>query len=143
MKLTEAQFKLVEDLLPTSKGNVRLDNLHVLNAILYVTANGCQWRALPQRFGKWNTVYTRMMRWSRAGILDRVFERLQREQIVRVHIEVSSSDVAHNSQCARCSRALSKSSVDSIDPAAIEGRLRYIWLPRMAGTFRPEQSALA
>ena len=74
MQLTEDQFKQIQDILPRQRGNVRLENLHVLNAILYVAANGCKWRALPEHYGKWNTVYTRMMRWSRGGVLDRVFE---------------------------------------------------------------------
>jgi hypothetical protein len=35
------------------------------------------------------TIYTRMNRWSKNGILDRVFEKLQMEQIVRIKIEGS------------------------------------------------------
>ena len=42
------------------------------------------WVLLPPRFGNWHTVYTRMNRWSKNGVLDRVFEHLQREQIVRI-----------------------------------------------------------
>jgi transposase len=33
-------------LLPRQRGNVRLDNFDVVNAILHVAANGCKWRAL-------------------------------------------------------------------------------------------------
>ena len=43
--------------------------------------------ALPERYGNWHTVYMRMMRWSKAGVLDRVFERLQRQRLMRVRIE--------------------------------------------------------
>ena len=45
-----------------------LGALHVIdfiNAALYVLENGCKWRALPERFGKWYTVYARFRRWSR------------------------------------------------------------------------------
>ena len=38
-----------------------------------------QWRGLPARFGNWHTIYTRMNRWSKNGVLDRVFEQLQRQ----------------------------------------------------------------
>jgi hypothetical protein len=34
----------------------------------------------------------RMSRWSRAGVLDRIFERLQRAQIIRLKIEAVSLD---------------------------------------------------
>ena len=38
-----------------ARGHVTLDNLHVLNAILYVAEQGCNWRGLPKRFGNWQT----------------------------------------------------------------------------------------
>ena len=74
------------------RGNVSMSNLQVLNAILYVAEHGCKWRGLPPRFGSWHTVYTRMNRWSKNGVLNRVFEHLQREQIVRINIEAVSVD---------------------------------------------------
>ncbi len=40
-----------------------------------------------EQFGNWHTIYTRMNRWSKAGVLDRVFARLQEEQILAIHIE--------------------------------------------------------
>ena len=70
--------KQIEHCLPRQRGNVSLSNLQVLNAILYVAEHGCKWRGLPPRFGRWHTIYTRMNRWSRNGVLDRVFTELQR-----------------------------------------------------------------
>jgi transposase len=64
----------------------------VINAILYFAENGCKWRALPKRFGTWHTVYTRMNRWAKAGVLDKLFEKMQEEQIVRIKIEAVSLD---------------------------------------------------
>src|SRR5471032_2159468 len=87
MEISEAQYRLIEPCLPTQRGNVSLSNLQVLNAILFVAEQGCKWRGLPKRFGNWHTIYTRMNRWSKSGVLDRVFEQLQREQIVRIRIE--------------------------------------------------------
>jgi transposase len=59
---------------------------------LCVAENGCKWRALPKRFGTWHTVYTRMNRWAKAGVLDKLFEKMQEEQIVRIKIEAVSLD---------------------------------------------------
>ena len=73
-------------------GNVSLSNLQFLNALLYVADHGCKWRGLPRRFGNWHTIYTRMNRWSKSGALDRIFEKLQLEQIVRIRIEAFSLD---------------------------------------------------
>ena len=52
------------------------------------TGNGL----VPPRFGNWHTIYTRMSRWSKSGVLDKVFEKLQREQLVRIKIEALSLD---------------------------------------------------
>jgi len=84
MQLTAAQFEQIKDLLPRQRGHVRLDNLQVLNAILYVAASGCRWRSLPARYGKWGAAYRRMARWSQAGVLDRVFSALQHKRLMRV-----------------------------------------------------------
>ena len=92
MEITEAQYRRIEDCLPRQRGNVKLTNLAVLNAILHVAEQGCKWRGLPKHFGNWHSIYTRMNRWSKAGVLDRVFERLQREQIIRIKIEAVSLD---------------------------------------------------
>lgn len=64
----------------------------MLNAILYVAEHGCKWRGLPSRFGNWHTIYTRMNRWSKSGVLDRVFERLQRERTIHITLETVSID---------------------------------------------------
>jgi transposase len=92
MQITREQYERIADCLPRQRGNVRFDNLQVLNAILYVAEHGCKWRGLPKDFGCWHGIYTRMNRWSKNGVLDRVFERLQQEQILRLKIEAISLD---------------------------------------------------
>jgi transposase len=92
MEITADQYKRIADSLPIQRGNVKLQNLQVLNAILYVAEQGCKWRGLPSRFGNWHSIYTRMNRWAKNGVLDRVFEKLQTEQIVRIKIEAFSLD---------------------------------------------------
>ena len=92
MEITPEQFALIQHCLPKQRGNVSMSNLQVVNAMLYVAEHGCKWRGLPKRFGNWHTVYTRMRRWTEAGVMDRMFEALQREQIVRIKIEAVSLD---------------------------------------------------
>jgi transposase len=62
MQLTAEQFKPIAPYLPRQRGNVRLDNLELLNAIVYTAANGCKWRALPAHFGNWHIIYMRIKR---------------------------------------------------------------------------------
>jgi len=58
MHITEEQFRRPEGCFAVQRGNVRIGNLDVLNAILYVAENGCKWRSLPKRFGRWHTICT-------------------------------------------------------------------------------------
>ncbi len=93
MMITEEQFRRTEGCFPKQRGNVAISNLDVLNAILYVAEHGCKWRGLPKRFGRWHTVYTRMNRWAKAGVLDRVFTALQEEEIIRIKVEALAIDI--------------------------------------------------
>ncbi|AVO42361.1 IS5 family transposase [Simplicispira suum] len=92
MEITLEQFARIAHCLPTQRGNVSMTNLQVVNAMLYVAEHGCKWRGLPKRFGNWHTIYTRMRRWEKAGVLDKMFQELQREQVVRIRIEAVSLD---------------------------------------------------
>ena len=42
MELTQEQYERIEKYLPKQGGNVKIDNLQFLNAILYVAENGCK-----------------------------------------------------------------------------------------------------
>jgi transposase len=119
--------------LPVQRGNVRLSNLQVLNAVLYVAEQGCKWRGLPKRFGRWHTIYTRMNRWSRNGVLDRVFEKLQMEQIVRIKIEAFALDSTSIKVHPDGTGALKKMDPRPSASHAADGTPRCIWLPRMLG----------
>lgn len=92
MEITEEQYQRIAHCLPVQQGNVVISNLQVLNAILYIAEHGCKWRGLPPQFGNWHTVCVRMNRWAKKGVLERVFEFLQREQILRIRIEAVSLD---------------------------------------------------
>ena len=131
MEITEAQYCLIEHCLPTQRGNVSLSNLRVLNAILYVAEQGCKWRGLPKRFGNWHTIYTRMNRWSKSGVLDRVFAQLQHDQIVRIKIEAVALDSTAVKVHPDGTGALKKTAPKPSASRAGDGPPRFIWLPRM------------
>ena len=131
MEITSEQFEKIKNSLPIQRGNVTLPNLQVVNAILFIAERGCKWRGLPERFGKWHSVYTRLNRWSKNGVLERVFEKLQQEQIVRIKIEAFCLDSTSVKVHPDGTGALKKTARrPSVSPAA-DGRPRFLWLPRM------------
>jgi transposase len=133
MEISEEQYARIKDSLPVQRGNVSLSNLQFLNAVLYVAEHGCKWRGLAKRFGNWHTIYTRMNRWSKSGAMDRVFEKLQLEQIVRIRIEAFSLDSTSVKVHPDGTGALKKTDLKPSANHAADGPPRFIWLPRMLG----------
>lgn len=133
MELTREQFSLIEPFLPVQRGNVSHDNLKVVNGILYIAEHGCKWRGLPPRFGNWHTIYTRMNRWAKLGVLDRVFEELQRNKLITIRIEAVSLDSTSVKVHPDGTGALKKRGLNPSGNPEEDGPPKFIWLPRIAG----------
>jgi hypothetical protein len=88
---------------------------------------------LPKRLGNWHTIYTRMNRWSKAGVLDRVFARLQQEQIIRLKLEAVSLDSTIIKVHPDGTGALKKTARRPSASPEADGPPKFIWLPRMLG----------
>ncbi len=131
MQITEEQYRRIEACLPRQRGNVSLSNIEVINAFLYVAEQGCKWRGLPRRFGCWHTIYTRMNRWSKAGVLARLFEHLQQQQIIRIKIEAVSLDSTIIKVHPDGTGALKKTGRKPSGNPGAGGPPKFIWLPRM------------
>jgi transposase len=129
MELTEAQYERIKRALPVQRGKVSLSNLQMLNAVLYVSEQGCKWRGLPKRFGSWHTVYMRKSRCPKA-VVDQVFEKLQVEQIIPIKLEAVSLDSTSIKVHPDGTGALKKMDHLPSARAAADGTPRFIWLPR-------------
>jgi transposase len=97
MKLKENQYRQIEKLLPRQRGNVKVENRSLLNALIYRCENGCSWRALPQSFGPWHTIYVRIDRRAKNGVLERVYAALaaQGSKDLQVYSLASTSVKVH------------------------------------------------
>ena len=133
MEITLEQYRRIEGYFPRQRGNVKNENLQVLNAILYVAENGCKWRGLPKRFGNWHTIYTRMNRWAKNGVLDRIFEALQRENIIQIRVEAVSLDSTIVKVHPDGTGALKKTAHKPSENQGEDGPPKFIWLPRVLG----------
>jgi transposase len=79
--MTDAEWKLIEPLMPgrCGRGRPREISLRVImNAILYIAACGCQWRALPKDFPPCSTVQYYFYKWRGSGLWRTINDALVR-----------------------------------------------------------------
>ena len=82
-ELTDDEWNRIVDLLPPEntgkQGRPRKNNRTILNGIMWIARSGAPWRDLPERYGLWETVYSRFRKWIDDGILDNLFRLLSME----------------------------------------------------------------
>jgi putative transposase len=83
--LTDEQWDLVAPHIPPARGNRRVDIREVINAILYITRAGCQWRMLPHEFPNWRTVHEYHSIWQFNGTWRHITDALRRRVRAEQH----------------------------------------------------------
>ena len=58
------------------RGRKAEDDRRFLEALHFFTVENVRWRALPERFGPWNSVWKRFDRLSKAGVFEAFFDTL-------------------------------------------------------------------
>lgn len=99
--LTQAQFELIEPLLPAAKPGGRPRSVclwSILNGILYVVVDGCKWRDLPGDLPPWQTVYTYFRNWRKDGTWRAIHTRVRGWTRVAAGRHESPSEVIIDSQ---------------------------------------------
>jgi transposase len=140
--LTDEQWERIRPLLPPQKprtGRPSKDHRTIVDAILWIDRTGAPWRDLPPEYGPWRSVATRFYRWVRAGVWERVLEKLQRQADAegeidwRLHHVDGSVIRAH--QHAAGARAGTKKGAPST-PRRLQGRwnIRRHWDEAGAGS---------
>lgn len=88
--ITDQQWTRLEPLLPPQRpatGRPSRGHRLILDGILYRLRTGCAWRDLPDDFGPWPTVYSRLRRWERDGVWTRILQTLQRDADARGEVD--------------------------------------------------------
>jgi transposase len=94
--LTDGEWSIIARLLPNkARGVPRQDDRRVLNGIFWTLRTGSPWRDLPERYGRYTTIYNRYNRWAKAGVWLRIFERLAGQSPDSLHLIDSSIIRAH------------------------------------------------
>lgn len=79
-ELSDDQYARIASYLPQSSGKAGHPWNHhrtVLNGLFWKLHTGAQWRDIPVRYGPWQTIYDRFVRWRRDGTWDRILQALQ------------------------------------------------------------------
>jgi transposase len=74
--LSDAQWAVIEPLLPHLGGKPRVDDRRVLSGILHRFREGLRWRAMPAEYGPRTTLFNRFNRWSQRGLWQELFAAL-------------------------------------------------------------------
>ena len=72
MVLRDDQWERIAPLLPgkvEDAGHSGADNRRFVEAVLWIVRVGAPWRDLPEAFGNWNSVFQRVRRWVKAGVI--------------------------------------------------------------------------
>lgn len=131
MNITKAQYARIEKYFPVQRGNVKIDNYTFINAILYIAENGCKWRALPEKYGKWNSIYQRFKRWCENGVIQRIFNALQQEKIIAIKVEVLALDSTSCKLHPDAHGALKKTDNNVSGNQRADGIPSFTWYPQM------------
>lgn len=130
-EISEKEYERIKRHFPVQRGNVSIGNRELINALLYIDENGCKWRALPEKYGKWSTIHKRISRWAESGALARVFEALRAESILEIDIEYVAMDSTcikvHPDAAGALKKTVSKASVKQ----RADGTQKFMWLPPM------------
>lgn len=89
-ELTDEQWERLKGLLPPQKpstGRPAHDHRMMVNGMLWVARTGAPWRDLPERYGKWTSVYSRFQRWRKAGVWTRMLSELQAQDDQRGELD--------------------------------------------------------
>jgi transposase len=102
--LTDAQFRLIEPLIPPAKPGGRPREVNpraIIDAILYLLRSGCAWRMLPLDFPPWGTVHYYFRRWRLEGAWDRIHHALLMADRERAGRQPSPTAAIIDSQSVR------------------------------------------
>ncbi len=131
MELTRAPYGRMAPLRPRQRGKVSLSNLPVLNAILDVAEHGGKGRGLPEPFGNGHTIYTRRNRWSKNGVLDRVFAHRQRQRMIRIRGEAMGLDSTRIKGHPEGTGVLKKTAPRASESPGADATPSFFWWPRI------------
>ena len=86
--------------------------------MVWIARSGAPWRDLPERYGPWETVYSRFRKWINDGILDNIFRVLSLEaELEELSLDASIVQAHQHSAGAKKGGLQTKSDIAGVEPA--------------------------
>lgn len=102
--ISDEHFARIEPLLPgkpSDPGRTARNNRLFIDAVLWIARTGAPWPALPDHFGKYNSVFQRFNRWAKKGIWTQIFDQLQDPDLEWLMLDSTSVRVHQHAAGAR------------------------------------------
>jgi transposase len=93
-RLTDAEWRFFERFVieaGSKRGRPPADHRRVLDGIFWIARTGSPWRDVPEKFGKWSSVYRQFLRWTQAGLWDILLEALADSEAVPDTLQMSDA----------------------------------------------------
>ncbi|MGX1269311.1 transposase [Streptomyces phaeoluteigriseus] len=89
-QLTDSEWEFIGPFLPVGRFGPYPERLREqFEGVIWRFRTGSQWREMPERFGAWQTVYNRFMRWRDAGVFQALLDEAIAEAARRDEIDMS------------------------------------------------------
>lgn len=78
-EISDPVWAVLEPLMPVPAGRSRpwTDHRLAVEGMVWKYRTGAPWRDVPERFGKWNSIYKRFIRWAADGTWDKLLAAVQ------------------------------------------------------------------
>ena len=118
--LTDAGWELIGPLLPPERGRpgrAAHDNRPFVDGILWRAREGSRWRAVPERYGRRNSVWRRFARWRDLGVFEAIFAAFAGSGLAEERLQMLDSTIVRAHQHAAGAKG---------------GRMARLWAARAA-----------
>jgi len=95
-ELTDYQWSQIKDFIPpktSTCGRTRSNPRKLMNGIIWVLRTGSPWCALPEEYGSWHTVYNNFRKWTREGVMAKIFQEFSPHTKENTQLQIDATYV--------------------------------------------------